>query len=101
MGRYDHARFCAYCQTWLPAEYNRCPRCGSLLRSVPRNPRLKLRYIRGWNYSPADARQIFERFLSRGYSLEEAVEATFALTGFRPEVEANAQMVTGGGRRRR
>ena len=71
------------------------------MRSVPKNPRLKLRYIRGWNYSLVDARQIFERLLNRGYTVEEAAEATFAITGLKPKVEANAQMVTGGRRRRR
>lgn len=91
MGRYDHARFCAYCQMWLSKEHERCPICGGMLRSAPKNPRLKLRYIRGWNYSPDDARQIFERFLRRGYTIEEAVEATFAITGIRPEVEADAE----------
>jgi hypothetical protein len=70
---------------WLSKDFERCPRCGSLLRSVPRNPRLKLRYTRGWKYSLDDARQIFERFLSRGYTIEEATEATFALTGFKLE----------------
>ena len=96
MGRYDHARFCAYCQTWLSRDYERCPICGNLLRSIPRNPQSKTRY-NGRKYSPEDAKRIFGRFLDRGYSLEEAAEATFALTGLRPEVEANAQMVTGGG----
>ena len=61
-----------------------------MLRSAPKNPRLKLKYIRAWNYSPDDARQIFERFLNRGYSHDEAVEATFALTGIRPEVKTDA-----------
>jgi hypothetical protein len=59
---------------------------------VPRNPRLKLKYIRGWNYAPDEAKQIFKRFLSHGYSPEEAAEATFAITGI---------MLTGGGRRRK
>jgi hypothetical protein len=76
---------------WLSKEHERCPICGGMLRSAPKNPRLKLRYIRGWNYSPDDARQIFERFLRRGYTIEEAVEATFAITGIRPEVEADAE----------
>jgi hypothetical protein len=89
MGRYDNARFCSYCQTWVSRDYERCPICGSLLRSVPRNPQSKLKY-NGRNYSPADAKQIFERLLSRGYSVEEAAEATFALTGIRPEVRTDA-----------
>ena len=87
MGRYDHARFCAYCQTWFPKDHERCPRCGNLLRSVPRNPQSKGR----GKYSPEDAQRIFDRLLSRGYTVEEAVEATFALTGLKPEVEANAE----------
>jgi tRNA(Ile2) C34 agmatinyltransferase TiaS len=74
---------------WISKEYARCPRCGNLLRSIPRNPQSKTRY-NGRKYSPADAKQIFERFLSRGYSVEEAVEATFALTGLRPEVKTDA-----------
>ena len=84
MGRYDHARFCGYCQVWVSKEYERCPICGSLLRSIPRNAQSKTRY-NGRKYSREDARQIFERFLSRGYTVEEAVEATFALTGVRLE----------------
>ena len=98
MGRYDHARFCAYCRMWISSDYARCPRCGNLLRSTPRNSRLK---NGNKKYTLDEARQIFERFLNRGYSVEEAAEATFALTGLRPEVEANAQMLTGGGRRRK
>jgi transposase-like protein len=60
-----------------------------MLRSAPRNPGLKLKY-NDRKYSPEDARQIFERFLKRGYTVEEAAEATFALTGFRPEVKHDA-----------
>ena len=90
MRRYDHARFCAYCQMWLPKDHERCPRCGNLLRSVPRNPGLKLKYNCG-KYSQEDAQRIFERFLKRGYTIEEAAEATFALTGFRPEVKTDTE----------
>jgi hypothetical protein len=60
------------------------------LRSVPRNPGLKLKYNCG-KYSQEDAKRIFERFLSRGYTVEEAEEATLALTGLKPGVEANAE----------
>jgi hypothetical protein len=101
MGRYDHARFCGYCQVWMSKDYERCPICGSLLRSVPRNPQSKLKYNGHGKYSPADAKRIFDRFLRRGYTVEEAAEATFALTGLKPEVKSDAQMVTGGRRGRR
>jgi uncharacterized C2H2 Zn-finger protein len=73
---------------WLSTDYGRCPRCGNLLRSVPRNSRLK---NSNKKYTLDEARQIFERFLNRGYSHDEAAEATFAITGLRPEVEAIAR----------
>jgi CRISPR/Cas system-associated endonuclease Cas1 len=57
-----------------------------MLRSVPRNSPLK----NSRKYTLDDAKEIFNRFLSRGYTIEEAVEATLALTGLRPEVEADA-----------
>jgi hypothetical protein len=57
------------------------------LRSTPRNSRLK---NGNKKYTLDEARQIFERFLKRGYTVEEAAEATFALTGFRPEVKHDA-----------
>ena len=82
MGRYDHARFCAYCRMWISKEYARCPRCGNLLRGVPRNSPLK---NSNRKYTLDEARQIFERFLRRGYTVEEAAEATLALTGVRLE----------------
>jgi len=88
MRRYDHARFCACCRMWLSTDYGRCPRCGNLLRSVPRNSRLK---NGNKKYTLDEARQIFERFLSRGCTVEEAAEATFALTGIRPEVKTDAE----------
>jgi len=91
MGRYDHARFCGYCQVWMSKDYERCPICGSLLRSVPKNPQSKTRY-NGRKYSREDAKRIFERFLKRGYSPEEAAEATLALTGIKlEEVKAGAE----------
>jgi hypothetical protein len=61
-----------------------------MLRSAPRNPGLKLKY-NDRKYSPADAQRIFERCVSRGYTIEEAAEATFALTGIKPEVKASAE----------
>ena len=48
-----------------------------------------MRYNSG-KYSPADAQRIFARFVERGYTIEEAVEATFALTGLKPEVKHDA-----------
>jgi ribosomal protein L34E len=72
---------------WISSDYARCPRCGNLLRSVPRNSPLK----NSRKYTLDEARQIFERFLSRGYTVEEAVEAIFALTGIRPEVRTDAE----------
>jgi len=72
---------------WISKEYARCPRCGNLLRSVPRNSPLK---NSNKKYTLDDAKEIFNRFLSRGYTIEEAAEATFALTGLKPEVKHDA-----------
>ena len=75
----------------MSKDYERCPICGSLLRSVPKNPQSKTRY-NGRKYSREDAKRIFERFLKRGYSPEEAAEATLALTGIKlEEVKAGAE----------
>jgi hypothetical protein len=68
-----------------------CPNCGGHLRAAPRKAYCRRHYHNGRKYSRADAERIFERLLSRGYSVEEAAEATLALTGVRimsKEVEA-------------
>jgi len=89
--RYKHYKFCKRCQAWFSRKYAMCPNCGGHLRAAPRKAYCRRRYNNGRKYSRADAERIFERFLSRGYSPEEAAEATLAITGVRitsKEVEA-------------
>jgi SOS response regulatory protein OraA/RecX len=60
------------------------------LRAAPRKAYCRRRYGNGKRYSLADAERIFERFLRRGYTEEEAAEATLALTGLRPAIRVLA-----------
>jgi predicted amidophosphoribosyltransferase len=88
--RYKHYKFCKKCNEWLPREYVTCPSCGSHLRGTPRRAYCRRHYRNSRKYSPADAQRIFERFLGRGYSVEEAAEATLAITGLRPAIRVLA-----------
>jgi SOS response regulatory protein OraA/RecX len=60
------------------------------LRAAPRKAYCRRHYNNGRKYSQADAERIFERLLSRGYSPEEAAEATLAITGLRPVIRVLA-----------
>lgn len=90
--KYAMYRYCARCCRWVPRAIGRCPGCkNDNLRSVPRGKSKKRRNLRR-QHTLEDARRIFERFLSRGYSVEEAREATLAITGIEvrlAEVEAD------------
>jgi hypothetical protein len=88
--RYRHYKFCKRCNAWLPREYVTCPDCGGHLRNTPRKAYCRRHYHNGRKYSRADAERIFERFLRRGYTEEEAAEATFAITGLRPAIRVLA-----------
>ena len=88
--RYKHYKFCKKCNEWVPRKYAMCPNCGGHLRAAPRKAYCRRRYNNGRKYSRADAERIFERFLSRGYSPEEAAEATLAITGLRPAIKVLA-----------
>jgi len=67
-----------------------CPNCGGHLRAAPRRAYCRRHYRNGRKYSPVDAERIFERFLRRGYTEEEAAEATLAITGLRPAIRVPA-----------
>jgi SOS response regulatory protein OraA/RecX len=53
-------------------------------------PRCRKKYARNPRYTPEQAREIYRRFLARGYSREEAAEFTRAITGLEEEAEAIA-----------
>ena len=50
-------------------------------------PRCRKKYTETPRYTPEQAREIYHRFLSRGYSREEAAEFTQAITGIDIEAE--------------
>jgi SOS response regulatory protein OraA/RecX len=56
-------------------------------------PRCRKKYAQNPRYTLEQAREIYQRFLSRGYSREEAAEFTRAITGLDIEAE-EAETIT-------
>jgi ribosomal protein L40E len=80
--RYSRHKFCSKCGVWLPRDAVICPECGSKrLRSAPKLSKHRRKYNNRGQYNAKDARQIYKRFLDRGYSPDEAHETAFILTG--------------------
>jgi ribosomal protein L40E len=80
--RYSRHKFCSKCGVWLPRDAVICPECGSKrLRSAPKLSKHRRKYNNRGQYNAKDARQIYKRFLDRGYSPDEAHEIAFILTG--------------------
>jgi hypothetical protein len=50
-------------------------------------PRCRKKYAEAPRYTPEQARDIYRRFLSRGYTREEAAEFTLAITGIDVDAE--------------
>ncbi|OYT45856.1 hypothetical protein B6U84_01550 [Candidatus Bathyarchaeota archaeon ex4484_40] len=78
---YDLHAFCSNCQSYVDKKYRRCPNCGRLLRFRPRSRRWA-RWRRK-HYDLDEALEVFNRFLARGYDVEEAVTFTESITGIR------------------
>jgi predicted amidophosphoribosyltransferase len=81
--RYKIYRFCTKCHKWVPRELDYCPYCfKTQLKIRPKNQRYKKRYnSRSWSLDEAE--KLFQRFIERGYSIDEAMEFTEAISGFR------------------
>jgi len=82
--RYRDSKYCNYCRRWIPREYDYCPFCFRMhLKIRPRNQRCKKRYsnVKEWSFNEAE--KLFQRFVERGYSIDEAVEFVEAISGFK------------------
>jgi len=92
--RYLDYRYCWLCKTWVSRKYSFCPRCGNKeLRSTPRMHVLRKKYNSAPRYSLQDAMDMYYRFLGRGYTVDEAVEAVEAITGFKLEPSKVEELV--------
>jgi predicted amidophosphoribosyltransferase len=92
--RYHSYRFCKTCHKWIPRDYSYCPFCGNTdLREKPRTVRCRKHY-NSKQYSVEDAFRVYERFLRRGYSREEASQFTEAITGISIASEPTSTQLT-------
>jgi hypothetical protein len=93
-GRYYTYNYCPACRRWFAKEFSSCPFCRNpWIRRAPKMPRCRKKYVEAPRYTLEQAREIYQRFLSRGYSREEAAEFTLAITGIRVEAE-EAETIT-------
>jgi SOS response regulatory protein OraA/RecX len=53
------------------------------LKTRPKNQRCKNKYINSKSYNRDDAEKMFQKFIEKGYSVDEAVEFVEAITGIR------------------
>jgi len=84
--RYAERNYCQLCRRWVPKQPDRCPYCGNAhIRRAPKMRRCRQNYKPAREYTVEDAERIYARFLSRGYSPEEAREFTLAITGLEVE----------------
>jgi hypothetical protein len=76
-------RFCTVCHRWIPKEYDYCPYfLKTQLKIRPRNQKYKKRYnSKSWSLEKAE--RLFQRFIERGYSIDEALEFVEAISVFR------------------
>jgi hypothetical protein len=82
--RYKIYRFCTKCHKWVPREYDYCPYCFKMqLKIRPKNQRYKKRYHSAKEWSLVEAEKLFQRFIERGYNVDEALEYVEAISGFR------------------
>jgi predicted amidophosphoribosyltransferase len=82
--RYRIFRFCRTCYKWIPRDYGFCPYCfRKSLKNRPKNQRCKERYNNSRVWSLDEAEELFEKFLEKGYYVDEAVEFVEAITGFK------------------
>jgi len=81
--RYISRNYCIACRRWIDKSLHACPYCGGArIRTAPRMPRCRKKYgNNNREYTLEEAREIYERFLARGYDPEEALEFTQAITG--------------------
>jgi hypothetical protein len=86
--------YCPACRRWFAKEFSSCPFCGNpWIRRTPKMPRCRRKYTRDHRYTPEQAWEIYRRFLTRGYSREEAAEFTRAITGLEIEAEEEAEAI--------
>jgi hypothetical protein len=82
--RYKIYRFCTKCNKWVPREYDYCPYCfKTQLKIRPKNQRYKKRYYSSKEWSLSEAERLFQRFIERGYGVDEALEYVEAISGYR------------------
>jgi ribosomal protein L40E len=96
--RYKRYKYCARCCSWVPRSAEACPNCGyrQLRASVRFSPSRKRKATRR-QYTLAAARRLFHDLLTKGCSIEEALDLVEAVTGFRlsqKEVEVKAVAVS-------
>jgi SOS response regulatory protein OraA/RecX len=53
------------------------------LKTRPKNQRCKNKYINTKNWDYNDAEKMFQKFVEKGYSIDEAAEFVEAITGIR------------------
>jgi SOS response regulatory protein OraA/RecX len=53
------------------------------LKTRPKNQRCKNKYINAKNWDYNDAEKMFQKFVEKGYSIDEAAEFVEAITGIR------------------
>jgi len=92
-GYYTH-NYCPACRRWFSKEFSSCPFCRNpWIRRSPKMPRCRKKYTQNPRYTVEQAREIYRRFIGRGYSREEAAEFTRAITGLEIEAE-EAEAIT-------
>lgn len=84
IGRYSYSKYCRNCNKWINKRLNICPYCGSVsLKTRPKNQRCKNKYINTKHWKYDDAEKMFQKFIEKDYSVDEAVEFVEAITGIR------------------
>jgi len=93
-GRYYAYNYCPVCRRWFAKEFSSCPFCRNpWIRRSPKMPRCRKKYAQNPRYTVEQAREIYRRFIGRGYSREEAAEFTRAITGIDIEVAEEAEAI--------